>query len=416
MHISLKSPARTLLFGGFALLATAGFVYLSSRAARAHAWAAGTKQSKIERAVSLEPRNADYWYRLGRSHMLSDQDSAKALLAYKAAVQQNAYIADYYLEIARLGLLNNDRTQLRGALESALRVDPTTPSVNWEAANLYLAANDVDRALPLFRTAAASWPEYRSAAIASCWQATHAVDQMVAVALPADPDIYSTFLRYLVLRHETADADKLWPHFISLQKPASAKSSFIYLDSLLEQHRVADAVRAWRELATISPEISAHLPQNGDLVVNSGFEQDILNGGFDWRITPLNKVTVELTTEDSFKSKRSLAVTFNTSATSDAGIRQLVPVEPGVSYSLSLAYKAEELEGAHGISFVASDANTGRPLTASDEILGSTPWREISRSFNTGPSTSMIALELKRPAGTLIRGKVLIDDVRMVKQ
>ena len=170
-------------------------------------------------------------------------------------------------------------------------------------------------------------------------------------------------------------------------------------------------------LLTISPEINSYLPQNGNLVINPGFEQEILNGGFDWRITPLDKVSIELTAAgDSYKGEHSLAVTFNTSNTDTAGIVQLIPVEPESSYLLSLFYKAEELEGAHGISATVSDAFTGKPLVATDEILGSSPWQEISATFRTGPSTVLVSLELKRPGGTLIRGKLLIDDVSVVKE
>ncbi len=416
MQISLRSTARMLLFGCCVILAIAEFVYLSSRAARAHAWSEGVQQWQIERAVALEPHNADYWYRLGRWHLLVDQDTVASLSAYNTAVRQNSHVADYYLEIARLGLFANDRRQLTNAIDDALRVDPTTPSVNWEAANLYLAANDLDRALPLFRTAAASFWEYRSPAATLCWQSTHDVDRMVAVALPKDAEIYSDFLRYLVLHHETAAADRLWSHFIALQKSTPAKASFLYLDSLLQQHRVSDAVRAWRELAIISPEISSYLPQSDNLVVNPGFEIPILDGGFDWRIIPLDKVSVEETTGDFHQGAQSLAITFDTSTTGTAGIVQLVPVEPGASYSFSFAYKAEELEGAHGLSAVVSDAFTGQPLATTDEILGSTPWREIHQTFRAGLSTALVSLELKRPAGTLIRGKIIIDDVRVVKE
>ena len=304
---------------------------------RAYDWSEGVQQEQLERAVALEPRNADYWYRLGRWHLMIDQDSAAALTAYNTAVQQNPHIADYYLGIARLGLLANDRAQLTRALENAMSVDPTTPSVNWEAANLYLAANEVDRALPLFRTASASWLDFRFPAQRLCWSATHDVDRMVALALPQDGEAYSDFLRYLVSQGETAAADKLWSHFIGLHKTVPAKAGFLYLDSLLAQHRVSDAMRTWREMAVISPEISSYLPGNDNLVVNPGFEQEGLNGGFDWRITQLDKVTVETTTESIYKGEHSLSVTFDTATTGTAGIVQLVPVEPSTSYSLSLS-------------------------------------------------------------------------------
>jgi hypothetical protein len=159
------------------------------------------------------------------------------------------------------------------------------------------------------------------------------------------------------------------------------------------------------------------LPRDGNLVVNPGFEQKILNGGFDWRVTQLDKVSIELAAAgDSYKGEHSLDVTFNASTTDTAGVLQLIPVEPGSSYSLSLFYKAVELEGAHGISATVSDAFTGKPLIATDEVLGTTPWQRISRTFTTGLSTDLVSMELKRPPGTLIRGELLIDDVRLVKE
>jgi len=397
-------------------LAIAAFVYLSSRAARAHAWAEGAQQQQIERAVALEPRNADYWYKLGRWHQLGDQYTA-ALNAYNEAVRQNPHVAAPYLEIARLSLIANDHDHLMQALEIAQRVDPTTPSVNWEAANLYLAANEVERSLPLFRAASASSWEYRSPALTLCWRATHDVDQMIAAAMPQEPAVYGEFLRYLVSLHETVAADELWSRSLTLHKAIPAKNGFAYLDSLIEQHRVSDAARTWNELAVMNPEINSYLPKNGNLVVNPGFEQEILNGGFDWRINQLPNVSIELAAAgDSYEGEHSLAVTFNTSNTDTAGILQLIPVEPDSTYSLSMFYKAEELEGAHGISAAVSDAFSRKPLVSSGEILGSTPWQEISQTFSTGSSTTLVSLELKRPAGTLIRGKLFIDDVRVVKK
>jgi hypothetical protein len=119
---------------------------------------------------------------------------------------------------------------------------------------------------------------------------------------------------------------------------------------------------------------------------------------------------------DGNSGGHSLEITFDSVNTDTAGILQLIPVEPDSSYSLSFFYKAVELEGAHGMSVVIRDAFTGNTLLATDEILGSTPWQKISQTFTTAPSTSLVSFELKRPGGTLVRGKLLIDDVRLVKE
>ena len=109
MQISLRSTPRWLLFGCCTLLAITEFMYLSTRAARAHAWAEGVQQWQIERSVALEPQNSEYWYRLGNWHLLMDLDSVAALNAYSEAVRQNTHTASPYLDMARASLIAGDR-------------------------------------------------------------------------------------------------------------------------------------------------------------------------------------------------------------------------------------------------------------------------------------------------------------------
>jgi hypothetical protein len=123
-----------------------------------------------------------------------------------------------------------------------------------------------------------------------------------------------------------------------------------------------------------------------------------------------------LTSGESSGSGHGLSVTFEASNTDTAGIAQLIPVEANSPYLLSLDYKTEDLEGAHGIFATVRDAYTGAQLAATDEFLGSTGWQQASTRFNTGSSTALVSLELRHTAGTLIRGKLQIADVRLVKE
>jgi tetratricopeptide (TPR) repeat protein len=416
MQISLQSKVRQIAFFACVLLAVAGFVYLSSRAARAHGWSQGNEQWKIERAVKLEPQNADYWFRLGRWHLLMNQDSSAALNAYQRAVLNNPYNARFYIEIAKLGLLQGDSRQINQALDSALRVAPNTPSVSWDAANIYLAARQYDRALPLFRNASILRPDYCSSAMMLCWGATHDVNQMVAFALPPDVSAYGDFLRFLSAQHESTAAERIWQSLIEFKQPVPLPAAFQYLDFLLDQHKVREAATHWKELAATDANVSSRLAHDGNLVVNSGFEQRALNGGFDWRIVPVEDVKVTFSPSDFQSGKQSLLIGFRTSKSQSAGISQLIPVEPGTAYLLSLSYKANQLEGARGVAAVVSDAFTGQVLVSTDEFSGTTPWKTVSSTFTTGDSTSLLSLEFKHPGGTLILGDLLIDEVRLVKR
>ena len=51
-----------------------------------------------------------------------------------------------------------------------------------------------------------------------------------------------------------------------------------------------------------------------------------------------------------------------------------------------------------------------------DDLLGTNPWRLQQARFQTGPNTNLVLLKIVRhPPGPLIRGKLWIDDVRLVE-
>ena len=43
---------------------------------------------------------------------------------------------------------------------------------------------------------------------------------------------------------------------------------------------------------------------------------------------------------------RSLSIVFNSAAVNDAGILQIIPVQPNTNYEFSANFKAEDIEGA----------------------------------------------------------------------
>jgi len=416
MRISLCPPNFRLIFGFSAVVICGLIIHFNVRAARASAWSHGTVQWQLERAVHLEPANAEYPFKLGRLHQLINQDSDSAQKWFELAVRNNPHSSEYYLALAKACFTNDDRTRMIRALQSALNVDPNTPSTAWEAANLYLAAGYRERALPLIRYAATTSWVYRSAALRLAWQSTHDVDRVISEAIPVDPELYREFFRLLLSKGNLRDADKLWNHIQQLNGPFPANIVFEYFDSLTEQRRPIEAERVWQQLARLSPEAESHQSTNGNFVVNSGFEESLLNGGRDWRVSPQDKITIQTHELDFHSGRRSLLLTFNMVTSGDAGVFQFVPIEPNANYVLSLAFKPLNMEGAHGIAAVVSDAYTGRTLASTEEILGSGAWSTVATPFHTDNDTTLIILHFGRPAGTLLRGELKIDDVRISKE
>src|SRR5207253_560643 len=98
----------------------------------------------------------------------------------------------------------------------------------------------------------------------------------------------------------------------------------------------------------------------------------------------------------------------------DTGLWQSVPVHPGSHYEASFFVKANELESASGPRFIVQDSNDGSILGKSEESMDSTGWREQRISFQTGPSTQMVALRLvSEQPEKLIHGRLWVDDVKL---
>jgi len=127
-------------------------------------------------------------------------------------------------------------------------------------------------------------------------------------------------------------------------------------------------------------------------------------------------VSLALDPTEIHSSSRSLRITLDGPGIEDAGIVQLVPVEPRTTYEFSGAYKAEGMDGAGAMEFGINDAYKDTPLFMSEDLSDAYFWKQVGGNFTTGPDTSLIILRVARvPSGSPIRGKLWIDGLRMVR-
>jgi hypothetical protein len=100
----------------------------------------------------------------------------------------------------------------------------------------------------------------------------------------------------------------------------------------------------------------------------------------------------------------------------DAGIREVVAVEPNTSYQFSAFYKAAEMDGAGGLKFAIQDLYRETPLFMSEDLHDADFWKETGGNFTTDVDTRLIMVRIARmPAGSPIRGKLWIDGLKLVR-
>jgi len=254
-------------------------------------------------------------------------------------------------------------------------------------------------------------------AIQFCWRINPDVDMLLRDVVPAQSPAYIAFLELLMTKQETAAAAKVWNKLIAtsqVSQPFELRYVYAYLQYLLEHKDVDQARVVWQQAAPRFG-LSSYLPTRNNLIVNGDFRLDVLNGGFDWRYDKQQSVTLTLDPSDFHSGHRSLLITFDGPGVTDAGIRQFIAVQAATTYQFSAYYKNGEIEGAGGPHFTIQDAYSQAILYDSDELKEAGFWKSATGEFTTPDDCRLLILHIRRlPEGSPIRGKLWVDDFRLV--
>src|ERR1700732_308930 len=280
--IELQSPLRKFSFAGICLVLVGLYLYPALQAYLASHLAADPTLSNLNKAARLEPSNAEYRELLGRNLALLGANLNDAIASYRTAVHLNPYAARCWLDLAGAYQVAGRTSEQEQSVDHAVEADPTTPHVAWEAANFYLVQGDQERALHNFRVVLANDPEEVHSALQLCWRATRDANQVLDQALPRRPELYLSFLALLIDEQEVAAAENVWNHLMALNQEFSTQLAVPYFRFLIAKHEVTAAQSGWQQLAGVNRSLQPYLPSRENLVVNGGFEEKVLNGGFGW--------------------------------------------------------------------------------------------------------------------------------------
>jgi tetratricopeptide (TPR) repeat protein len=416
MKIALQSPARKIVFLGACLALTAVYIGLAARTFLADRLSQRLDLGSLQLAARLEPGNAEHQYRLGHYFLQTQRQPDIAAQFFKLATALNPHNSSYWLELSRSyrRLANTD--EQKDALQRAIAADPSTPDVAWEAANFYWTLGETDKALQEFRVVLENDPYLPPAALESCWRIKPDVEALLRDVVPRNAEVYSSFLDFLISRNEPAAAARVWNQMVQLQRPVETRHVFDYVRYLIKRREVAQAHQAWRQAVSLCG-LSGYQPSPENLVVNGDFSLPVLNGGFDWLYEKSPDVSLALDSTELHSGHRSLSLVFDSRGIEDAGIRQLIPVEPNTKYEFSGYFKSEGLEGAGGPRFLLEDGFGSLSYYASEELKDADFWKPVRGTFSTGADTRLLVLRIQRvPAGNAIRGKLWIGSVRLAQQ
>jgi tetratricopeptide (TPR) repeat protein len=395
-----------------AVAAIAAYFNAASRVYRAVRYAEESSVENLNKAGQLEPLNAEFRYRLGR-YSLVVQDFSPAIDQFRQAIKLNPYDARYWLDLSSAYLATGNMESQRQALTRALEADPTTPEVIWQAGNYELVRGDTSAALRRFHTLVEQDAEFVPAVMNVCWRATSDAKLIAERVLPARPEVHFEFIRFLIYRSQPEAAAEVWSHLISLRVPFSPQLAFPYLEYLISRGQFAEAAAAWSQLATPTPGFLPYLSSES-LIVNGGFELDLLYGGLDWRYSGRPGAAVNIDVTRAHSGNRSLSIAFD-GAPEDSGAFQLVPARANTKYRFSGFMMSDNVETTSPPRFsIVGVKHSNPPYMLTDGVQGSTGWREFDGEFTTGPEPDLLLVRIARsPSKPLIRGRIWVDDLRL---
>ncbi len=385
------------------------------------AWyARGNSAEGIRRAEAWDPGNPEYPARLARvlGEDLESADPSDIVQALENAAHRGPRRAITWANLGEAYELAERNSDANRAYMRAVELFPKSPQINWQLANFLIRTGEAASGVAPLREAILGDPALRAGAFDLAWRAG-IPDERVLENVPARQDILSAYLDYLVRTGRLGAAEEVWNRLVASPEPFDLDAAFRYFDALLGAQRVDRLVTVWSDLAQHDPARVRWQPGSANRIQNGSFEEPILNGGFGWRIVPIEGATISLDTTIVQDGTRSLSIQFDGQHNLEFGhVVQYVAIEPQTSYRFVAHVRTEGITTESGPRIRIYDAYDRQALSVETENLaGTAGWQEQELKFRTGPETRLIVIQVARPAShkldNQIAGTLWLDDLSL---
>jgi len=420
MNALLDKPSRRWMIFTFSVI-----VFVSVSIASGYAWyadhlAGSSGPSNWLRAAQLEPGNGDYWYKLGYSRQwdLNDSDSGQVLNYLRRAVSIDPRSADYWMALAGAYESAGQLPQARDAFQTALADYPASAEAHWRYGSFLLRQGETQQAYSEIHFALQIDSRLIPLAISRVWPATHDADALLNEVLPSNIQAQNQALEAFSEDHQLDAALVVWKHMVSSGQMIPIADVFVLENILIEANRDDDARAIWRQALVASGNPGE--AQTGDSkVFNGGFEYDATGGGLDWHLVPVPGVNYDYDSANPHSGKRALRLSFD--GEQNPGFQtvyQHVMVQPNTRYHFEGYIRTAGMNTESGVHFFISLEGTTRPPIILDNFAGDHAWEKQNADFTTGPDEHRIIVELYRTKSmrfdNKLAGSAWVDDISVV--
>jgi hypothetical protein len=371
-------------------------------------------------AIRLNPANPEPYYRLGLFYQwdIRHIDLEESARYFRKAIERNPLEQEYWLQLAKIFQRIGENAVSHRALENAIRVFPTGYRGRWMSANLFLQQGDVEKALLHFSYILAHYPNQSSLVYDVLEKAVDDSDFVLERIVPKDPSSFRQYLSYLYGMGDQASARKAWAKRLSFGYRADRGETLRHIEFLISQGEFNEAFQVWRarfQEEGLSPS------SESDLITNGDFGKDeILGGGFDWKIENVSGTLVSFDPSIAFEGKRSLKIVFTGKENVDFyHVYQFVPLKSNTEYVLRANMKTQAVTTKSGLKIEVLGAGQSFH-SVSETLAGDNEWRKLIVSFRTPAPIQGGLVRVRREKtdkfDRYISGTVWIDHVSLTEK
>lgn len=398
--------------------------YVAARRGVAAWYFQGKSPEAVQTAIHWDRHNPEYLDTLATlMHFYArNENPSEEVKLYEQAVQLSPHDAQFWADLGSAYEWTGRRDDALRALERARNLFPNSPEINWKLANFYVRQGQTDQGLRVLRKVLLEGEVPRREVFALATSATRDNAAILKETIPPQPGIFLDYLNFQAGEHVFSGAWQTWSALLALKESFDVRQSFSYLDVLVQERDVQHLAEAWSILAKRFPNEVGSLSAYPSLVTNGSFESDLLNGGLDWRVAPVEGAIVSMDPREAFEGKRSLRIAFDGTHNLDYfHVFQYVLVRPNARYQFSGYMHSEGITTDSGPRFQIFDPyDPGKLLLNSDGIVGDSGWTRKDLQFETPADTSLVVIRIARSRSekfdNKIAGTLWIDKVSLVPE
>ena len=388
--------------------------------------------NNLTQATHLEPDRAEYRNQLGTLYLLSTEsyNPGKAVENFRLATELNPAVAQYWMNLSRAYEAQGRSKEAAKCVKTALLHDPRNPLLAWISGNTKMMAGDIPGGLEAWRDSILGDRANVHFAFDRGWRLTQNTQTLLDHLVPPDNESDSWFLDYLAV-NDHGDPTLVWQRILNRGQPFNAKRTASYMSWLLQpradigqwRQGVHTATRVWPDILRLGlgRDGSNYLSgkEKGNLITNGGFEQELLNMGFDWRWTEFPNINMVMDSTVYQEGRRALRIDFNDSDNVKFdGLKQFVAVEPGHHYRLTAQIKADRITGGSSPRLVVLNPSNGLPLAEGREVFQTREFIEDRLEFTVPRDIPLAIVEVRRAFSQKfsprVKGSFWLDNVAMI--